>query len=58
MITLQQQIRETFLAKLAASGAVDGDKIAKLRDLMNGGRKLKADDVVKLFSLPAGGDVA
>lgn len=56
-MTIQQQIREKFLISLAASGVVDANKIAKLRDLMGDGRKLKADDVVKLFSLPASDDL-
>lgn len=56
-MTIQQQILEKFLNSLAASGIVDANKIAKLRDLMADGKKLRADDVVKLFSLPAGDDI-
>ncbi len=50
MASIQQQIRDSFLTKLAESAAVDTDKIPKLRELMCSGRKLKADDIVKLFS--------
>jgi hypothetical protein len=54
MATLQQQIRDAFFAKLTESGSVDAQKLDKLRALMADGRKLKADDVVKLFSSPGG----
>ena len=57
MATLQQQIAEKFLAKLAESKEVDPEKVAQLRNLLGAGKKLKADDFVKMFSLPAGGDL-
>lgn len=57
MATLQQQIAEQFLAKLAESKDVDAEKIDQLRKLLADGKKLKADDLVKLFSLPVGGDL-
>lgn len=57
MATLQQQIAEKFLAKLAESKDVDTQKIEQLRKLLADSRKLKADDFVKIFSIPAGGDV-
>ncbi len=57
MATLQQQIAEKFLAKLAESKHVDADKIEQVRQLLADGKKAKADDFVKIFSLPAGGDV-
>lgn len=57
MATLQQQIAEKFLAKLTASGDVDAEKIAKLRELMAGSKKIKAEDIVQIFSSPAGGDL-
>jgi hypothetical protein len=53
--SIQQQIRDSFLTKLAESAAVDADKIAKLRELMGNGKKLKADDIVKLFSSTSDG---
>jgi hypothetical protein len=56
--TLQQQIRETFLAKLAESGAVDANKIDRLRVLMAADKKLKPEDVVELFSSPASDGLA
>ena len=57
MATLQQQIAEKFLGKLAESKDVDGEKIDQLRTLLANGKKPKADDFVKIFSLPAGGDL-
>ena len=57
MATLQQQIVEKFLAKLADSKDIDADKIAQLTKLLSDSKKPKADDFVKVFSLPAGGDV-
>ena len=57
MATLQQQIAEKFLAKLAESKDVDAEKIELLRTLLANSRKPKADDFVKIFSLPAGGDL-
>ena len=57
MPTLQQQVAEIFLARLAKSGALDSDKIDQLRALLTGPKKVKADDLVKLFSQPAGNDV-
>ena len=57
MLTLQQQIAEKFLAKLAESKGVDAEKIDQLRSLLADNKKLKADDFVKIFSLPAGGDL-
>jgi hypothetical protein len=57
MVTLQQQIAEKFLAKLAESKEVDASKIEQLRALLADSKKIKADDFIKIFSLPAGGDV-
>ena len=57
MATLQQQIAEKFLAKLAESKDVDAEKIDQLRKLLADSKKLKVDEFVKIFSLPAGGDL-
>jgi hypothetical protein len=57
MTTLQQKIAEKFLAKLAAGKDVDADKIDQLRTLLANSKKPKAEDFVKIFTLPAGGDV-
>ena len=57
MPTLQQQVADKFLARLAESGALDAERIEQLRTLLTGPKKVKADDLVKLFSQPAGNDV-
>jgi hypothetical protein len=56
MATLPQQIVEKFLLKLTESKDVDTERIEQLRGLLADGKKLKADDVVKIFS-PSGGDL-
>lgn len=57
MATIQQQIAEKFLARLAESKAVDAGRIDQLRSLLADSKRLKADDVVKISLLPAGGDL-
>lgn len=57
MVTLQQQIAERFLAKLAESKEVDTEKIDQLRTLLADSKRVKAEDFIKIFSLPAGGDL-
>jgi hypothetical protein len=57
MATLQQKIVQKFLAKLAESKDVDAAKIQQLRLLFADTKKPKVDDFVRIFSLPAGGDV-
>jgi len=55
MATLQQQIAEKFLAKLAESKDMDAEKIDQLQSLLADSKKIKAEEFVKVFSLPAGG---
>ena len=50
MATLQQRIAEKFLTKLAESNQVDAERIGELRKLLADGKKLKADDLVKISS--------
>jgi hypothetical protein len=57
MPTLQQQIAEKFLAKLSESKDMDAGRIEQLRVLLSNSKKLKPDDLVKVFLQPAGGDV-
>ena len=57
MATLQQQITEKFLIKLAESKKLDAEKIEQLRKLIKENKKVKASDFVKIFSFPAGGDL-
>jgi hypothetical protein len=57
MATLQQLIAEKFLAKLAESKDVDAAKVGQLKALLADGKKVKTEDLVKIFTLPAGGDL-
>ena len=57
MPTLQQSIAEKFLAKLAQSKDLHSETIDQLRVLMATGKKPKADEIVKLFQHPGGGDI-
>lgn len=56
-MTLQQQIAEKFVTKLSGSKDLDKEKIDQLRILLVEGKKVKAEDLVEIFSLPAGGDL-
>lgn len=57
MPTLQQTIAEKFLAKLAESKDVDAAKIDELKILLADGKKPKVDDITRVFSRSAGGDL-
>ena len=57
MATLQQKIAETFLAKLAEAKEIDAAKLAQIKALLAADKKPKVDDFVKVFSMPAGGDL-
>ena len=57
MATLQQQIADKFLAKLAECKEVSAEKIAKLRTALSVTKKAKADDFVKIFTEPDHGDL-
>ena len=50
MTTLYQQINEKFLSKLADVKEIDQKKIGQLRVLFAEGKRLKAEDLVKIFS--------
>jgi hypothetical protein len=58
MATLQQQIAEKFLAQLAERRDFEAERVEQLRELLAAGKKLKADDFVKIFSSSARDDVA
>jgi hypothetical protein len=53
----KQQIAEKFLGKLVESKAMDPGKLDQLRGLLADNKKPKADDFVKIFSEPVGGDL-
>lgn len=57
MVTLQQQIAERFLARIEGAKNADAEKINQLRALLSSGKKPKAEDFIKIFSLPDGGDL-
>lgn len=57
MSTLQQQISEKFLAKLAESKNVHSETVDQLRTLLAAGKKPKVDEIVKVFQHPGGGDI-
>ncbi len=57
MPTLQQQVAEKFLTKLAEAGTLEPERIGQFRILLANGKKLKAEELVKLYSAPAGGDI-
>lgn len=57
METLQKKIAGKFLATLSVGKSVDADKIEQLRKLLADSKKPKADDFIKIFTAPAGGDV-
>ncbi len=55
MATLQKQIADKFLEKLAHSKEVDAIQVSELKTLFSGDKKIKVEDLVKIFSLPHGG---
>jgi hypothetical protein len=57
MPTLEQQIGEKFLNKLAETGEVDAAKIDKLRVLLSDNKRVKPEDFIKIFAAPAGEDL-
>lgn len=57
MPTIQQTIAHKFLTKLTDSKEIDATKIEQLRTLLADNKKLKPDDFVKIFTIPAGGDL-
>jgi len=50
MKTLYQQISAKFLSKLAEHKEIDERKIVQLRLLFDSGKRLKAEDLVRIFS--------
>lgn len=57
MPTLQQKIAEQFLAKFAQTKDADATKIDQLRKLLAEKKKPTAEDFVRIFTLPAGGEL-
>ena len=57
METLQQKIASKFLATLRDGKALDVSKLEQLQKLLDDSKKPKADDFIKIFTAPVGGDV-
>lgn len=57
MSKLQKRIVDMFLQRLAESGELDANKLAQLKVVLSAGKKVRADDLVRVFSLPEGSDV-
>ena len=57
MATLQQKIADKFLATLTEGQTVDAERIEQIRKLLAPSKKPKAEDFIKIFSEPSGGDV-
>jgi hypothetical protein len=55
--TLQQTIAKKFLDSLSGSDAVNADQIEQLRKLLADSKKVKAEDLVKIFTAAEDGDV-
>ena len=57
MPTLQQKIIDKFLTELAETNEATADRVEMLRSLMTDSKKTKAENFVKIFTLPDSGDV-
>ena len=57
MPTIRQTIADKFLTKLADGKEVDAIKLQQIRTLLVNNKKPKPDDFVKIFTIPAGGDL-
>lgn len=57
MGTLQEKIAGKFLATLREGKSLDDSKLKQLEKLLASSKKPKADDFIKIFAAPAGGDV-
>jgi hypothetical protein len=55
MATLQKQIADKFFEKLAHAKEVEVAQVDELKALFSNDKKIRADDLVKIFSLPTGG---
>ncbi len=57
MASLQKAVLKKFIATLQADESFDPAKVEALKMRLTDGMKIKADDLVKIFSLPDGGEV-
>ena len=57
MSNLQDSIAEKFLSTLSKDKDVDGEVVKQLRALLDEGKKLTPDDLVKIFTSAPDKDV-
>ncbi|QKS10004.1 hypothetical protein HT745_16655 [Pseudosulfitobacter pseudonitzschiae] len=57
MASLQDSVVKKFLETLSNDEKFDASKTQKLETLLKESRKIKADDLAEIFSLPDGGEV-
>jgi hypothetical protein len=58
MASLQGKILDKFIAELAKAGDLSEEQIAQMKALLNDrSKKLKADDVLKIFNPTPPGDL-
>ena len=57
MAKLQNEIADTFLEKLGESADLTTEMVDQLRELFSSKKKLKPDDLVRVFAPPPGRDV-
>lgn len=57
MATIQKQIADKFLAKLSESSDFTPEMVAELLALLDDGKKLKGEDLVKVFATASAGDL-
>lgn len=57
MPTLQATIAAKFFATLRTSKDIEEAQITQLEALLSTGKKIKADELVKILSSPAGSDL-
>ena len=57
MPTLQKQIADRFLEELKHAEGVDPAQLDELKTLFSSNKKIKVEDLIRIFRLPAGGDL-
>lgn len=57
MASLQDSVVNKFLETLSNDENFDASKTLKLETLLKESRKIRADDLAEIFTLPGGGEV-
>lgn len=57
MASLQDSVTKKFLETLSTNESFDQSKTGKLEELLKEDRKIKADDLTAIFTLPEGGEI-